>query len=42
MLLITERVAGGGVFKAYRGGDIAGPDLVDIFSVIGVHLQDPA
>ena len=40
ILFITERVAGGGVFKADGGGDIAGINLLDILSVVGVHTQD--
>ena len=41
MVLITEGVAGGGVLHTDSSGDIAGVNHVDIFPVVGVHLQDP-
>ncbi len=42
MFFITESIARCGVFQSHRGRDIAGINLIDIFSVIGVHQQDPA
>ena len=42
MLGITEGVAGGRVFQAHRGVDIARIAYVDIFSVVRVHLKDTA
>ena len=40
VLLITESVTGGGVLQTHRRGDIAGPDLADLLSVVGMHLQE--
>ena len=37
-----ERVAGAGVLEADARGDVAGEDRVDVFAVVGVHLQDAA
>ena len=42
VLLVAERIAGRGVFQAHRRGDIAGIDLLKVFSVVGVHQQDAA
>jgi hypothetical protein len=36
-----QRVAGAGVLQADARGDVAGEDGVDVFPVVGVHLQDP-
>ena len=41
-LLVAQGITGGGVLQAHGGGDIAGADLFDILTVIGVHLQDTA
>ena len=40
MILVAERVAGGGVLDADHGGDVAGVDLLNVLTVVGVHLQD--
>ena len=37
-----QRVAGAGVLQADACGDVAGEDGVDVFPVVGVHLQDAA
>ena len=42
MFGIAEGVAGEGVLQADDGGDVARIDLVDLFAVVGVHLQQPA
>ena len=42
MLLVAERVAGGGVLQAHSRGDVAGVADLDILTVVGVHLQDAA
>ena len=42
MLLITQRIAGGGVLKADARSDIAGIYAVDILTVVSVHLQNTA
>ena len=42
ILLIAQRVAGGGVLQTHHGGDVAGVDGLDVLAVIGVHLQDAA
>ncbi len=40
MILIAEGIAGGGVLHAHNGGDITGVNHIDIFPVVGVHLQN--
>ena len=42
LVLGRQRVAGGRVLEADRGGDVAGADLVDLLAVVGVHLEDAA
>ena len=42
MILIAEGITGGGVLHTDSGGDITGVNHVDIFPVVGVHLQDAA
>ena len=42
VLGIADRVAGGDVLQADRGGDVAGPDLVDLLALVGVHLEQAA
>ena len=42
VLVVGERIAGAGVFQPHHGGDLAGVHRVDIFAVIGVHVQQPA
>ena len=42
VLLITDGVTGGGVLKAYCGSDIAGVNLIQLASLVGVHLKDTA
>ena len=42
MLLVAEGIAGGGVLHTDSGSDIAGVNHVNIFPVIGMHLQDAA
>ena len=41
-LIVTQRVASGGILQAHHGGDVAGVDGLDILPVVGVHLQDTA
>ena len=41
-MLGTQGVAGGGILQADGGNDIAGVDLLNILSVVGVHLKDAA
>ena len=41
-VLVTQGVAGGGVLQADSGSDIAGVDLLNVLSVVGVHLKDTA
>ena len=41
-VLGTQGVAGGGILQADGGNDIAGVDLLNILSVVGVHLKDAA
>jgi hypothetical protein len=36
---IAERLAGGHVLEADTGGDVAGEDLLQFFTIVGVHLQ---
>ena len=38
----AQRVAGGDVLQADRGGDVAGADFLDLFALVGVHLQHAA
>ena len=40
ILLITDRIAGTGDLEANRGSDIAGVNLVQLISLVGVHLKD--
>ena len=40
VLLVAERVARAGELQADGGRDIAGVDLVDLLSLVGVHLKD--
>ena len=40
MLLIADGVAGGGVLEAHCRGDITGIDLLQLHSLVCVHLQD--
>jgi hypothetical protein len=42
LLLVAERVAGGRRLEADRGGDVAGVDFLDLFALVGVHLQQAA
>ena len=39
---IAQRLAGGHFLQAHAGGDVAGEDFLDLFALVGVHLQDPA
>ena len=41
-VLAAERVPGGRRLEADGGGDVAGPDLLDVLAVVGVHLEDAA
>ncbi len=40
--LIRQGVAGGGILQPHRGDDVAGIGLVDLFPLVGVHLEQPA
>ena len=42
MFLVAEGVAGGGVLETYGSGDVAGVNLLDLLSLVGVHLQNSA
>ena len=42
MIRVAQGVAGEGVLESDRGGDVAGVDGLDLFAVIGVHLEDAA
>ena len=42
VIRVAQGVAGEGVLEADRGGDVAGVDHVDLFAVVGVHLEDAA
>ncbi len=37
--LIRQGVAGGGILQAHRGDDVAGIGHLDLFPLVGVHLQ---
>ena len=39
---VGERVTGIGIFETNDSGDVAGCDLVDIFTFVGVHTDDTA
>ena len=39
---VAQRLAGRHVLQADAGGDVAGQDFLDLFALVGVHLQDPA
>ncbi len=39
MALVGERVPGGGLAQADGRGDVAGANLLDLLTVVGVHLQ---
>jgi hypothetical protein len=39
---IAQGVAGEGLLEADRGGDVAGVHGLDLFAVVGVHLEDAA
>ena len=42
MFFVAQGVAGGGVLQADRRGDVAGVDFLDLFTLVGVHLQETA
>ena len=42
VVLVADRVAGLDVPQADGGGDVAGPDFLDLLALVGVHLQEPA
>ena len=42
VLVVAERVAGGGVLQADGRGDVAGVGGLEILTVVGVHQQDAA
>ena len=42
MLLVANGVAGGNVLQANRGADIARQNFVDVFALVGVHLEQTA
>lgn len=35
----SQRIASGDVFQADAGGDVAGVQLVDVLTIVGVHLH---
>src|SRR6195952_324420 len=39
---IAQRLAGGHFAQAHAGGDVARQNFLDFFTLVGVHLQDPA
>ena len=42
MFLVTERIARRRILQTHRSGDVTGIHMLDIFSVVGMHLQDAA
>ena len=42
LLLVAERIAGADLLQADRRGDVAGVDLLDFLTLVGVHLQEAA
>ena len=42
LLFVAQRIAGGGILQAHNGRDITRIELVDLFPVVGMHLQDTA
>ena len=42
VIRVAQGVAGEGLLEADGGGDVAGVDRVDLFAVVGVHLEDAA
>ena len=40
MFLVTERIACRRILQTHRSGDVTGIHMLDIFSVVGMHLQD--
>ena len=42
LLLVAQRVAGADLLQADGGGDVAGVDLLDFLTLVGVHLQEAA
>ena len=42
MLLVTQSITGGGDFQTYSSCDIAGIYLIQLLTLVGVHLQDTA
>ena len=40
VLFVTESITCSRILQAYCRSDIAGVDLADFFSLVGVHLQD--
>src|SRR5207302_3704883 len=42
MRLVAQRVAGARVLEADGGGSVAGTHVLDLFAVVGMHLQQPA
>jgi hypothetical protein len=39
---VAQGFAGGHFPQAHAGGDVAGQDFLDLFTLVRVHLQDPA
>ena len=39
---VAQRLAGGDVLQADRGGDVAGAHFLDLLALVGVHLQQAA
>jgi hypothetical protein len=39
---ITQRFAGGGFLKAHGSCDVPSTHFLDLFSLVGVHLQNAA
>ena len=42
LLLVAQRVAGADLLQADGRGDVAGVDLLDFLTLVGVHLQEAA
>ena len=42
VVLVADRVAGRDVLQAHRRRDVARPDFLDLFALVGVHLQETA
>src|SRR5574337_1238854 len=42
LVFITDRMPGQGTLESYDGTDISGIDLLDLFTLVRVHFEQPA